>query len=309
MTVLVTGATGFVGRRLCARLKEDGRFAVRAAVRREAMFPAGVEPMVVGALGMDAAWARALAGASVVVHLAARAHVMRDTASDPLAEFRRVNVEGTARLARQAAVAGVKRLVFLSSAKVNGETGTYTEADPPRPEGPYAVSKHEAEEALREVARETGLEAVIVRPPLVYGPGVQANFRALLRAVARGLPLPFGAVRNRRSLVALDNLVDFVITCMLHPAAAGETFLVSDGDDLSTAELVRRIARAFHRSAWLLPVPEPLLYAAAALTGRRAAAQKVLGSLQVDISKARRVLGWSPPCGVEDELRRIARSA
>lgn len=306
MIVLVTGAAGFVGRRLCARLVEDGRFQVRGTSRRPCSPPAGVEA-VLQDVGPDADWASALSGVSVIVHLAARVHVTRDRSTDPLSEFRRVNVAATETLLRQAVAAGVRRVVYLSSIKVTGESGVHTETDPPQPHGPYAVSKYEAEQVVQKFAR-AGLETVIVRPPLVYGPGVRANFEALVRLVRSGVPLPFGAVGNSRSLVALDNLVDFIITCITHPAAAGETFLVSDGDDLSTAELIRRIARAFGRSARLLPVPESLLYGAAALAGRRAAAQKTLGTLRVDISKAKRVLGWVPRCTVDDELRRIAES-
>jgi nucleoside-diphosphate-sugar epimerase len=260
-------------------------------------------------IGPDTDWRTALSGVSVIVHLAARVHVMHDSSADPLAEFRRVNVAGTERLVRQALAAGVHRIVYISSLKVNGESGTYSEADPPRPEGPYAISKYEAEQVLHSIEGEAEIETVIVRPPLVYGPGVRANFKTLLRIVRSGVPMPFGAIRNQRSLVALDNLVDFIVTCIVHPAAAGETFFVSDGDDLSTAELVRRIARAFDGPARLLPVPEPVLYAAAAVLGKRAAAQRVLGSLRVDISKAKEVLGWDPPCAVDDELRRIAESA
>jgi nucleoside-diphosphate-sugar epimerase len=246
---------------------------------------------------------------SAVVHLAARVHITREAAANPLEQFRRVNVAGTERLLRQAIAAGVRRFVYLSSVKVNGESGAYSETDPPRPEDPYAISKSEAEQVLAAVAREGVIETVTVRPPLVYGPGARANFHALLRAVRGGVPLPLGAVRNRRSLVGLDNLVDFIITCLTHPAAAGQMFFVSDGEDLSTAELIRRIARAFDRPARLIPVPEPVLYAAATLLGQRAAARKTLGSLHVDISKAKHLLGWMPPCTVDDELRRIAGSA
>ena len=309
MIVLVTGASGFVGSRLCAQLVKDGRFQVRGATRRPYSPPAGVESAPTGDIGPETDWTAALSGVSVVVHLAARVHVTRDASANPLEEFRRVNVAGTDRLLRQALAAGVRRVVYVSSVKVNGESGTHSEADPPRPEGPYAISKYEGEEVVRRFGRDSGIESVIVRPPLVYGPGARANFHALLRAVRSGVPLPFGAVQNRRSLVALDNLVDFIITCTTHPAAAGETFFVSDGNDLSTAELIRRIAQAFDRPARLLRVPESLLYAAAALVGRRRAAEKILGSLCVDISKARRVLGWIPPYPVDDELRRIAESA
>jgi nucleoside-diphosphate-sugar epimerase len=307
--VLVTGASGFVGSRLCARLVEDGRFRVRATSRRPYHPPVGVESAMTGDIGPVTDWAAALSGVSVLVHLASRAHVMRDTSADALREFRRVNVAGTEALLRQAVAAGVRRVVYVSSVKVNGESGTHSEADSPCPEGAYAISKFEAEQVLHRFAHEAPIEIVIVRPPLVYGPGVRANFQALLRFVRSGVPLPFGAIRNLRSFVSLDNLVDFIVTCIVHPAAAGETFFVSDGDDLSTAELIRRIAHAFDRPARLLPVPEPLLYAAAALVGRRAVAKKTLGSFRVNISKAKRLLGWAPPCRMDDELRRIAKSA
>lgn len=306
MIALVTGASGFVGRRVCARLVEGGQFRVRGASRQPASLPAGVEKFRVSDVGADTDWTATLAGVSVIVHLAARVHVVRDSSANPLNEFRRVNVAGTERLLQQAVGSGVRRVVYISSLKVNGESGSYSESDRPSPEGPYAVSKYEAEQVVRTFADR--IETVIVRPPLVYGPGVRANFHTLLRAVTRGVPLPLGSVRNQRSLVGLDNLVDFIVTCMVHPAAAGETFLVSDGDDLSTAELIRRIARAFGRSPRLLPIPEPLLFAAAGLVGQRATACKILGSLRVDTSKARRVLGWVPPSSVDEELSRMAQS-
>jgi nucleoside-diphosphate-sugar epimerase len=306
-TVAVTGATGFVGSRVVARLACASSLRVRAAVRRESVeLPAGVERVVIGDLAPDTDWASAVAGADAVVHLAARVHVMREKVADPLAEFRRVNVGGSLNLARQAAAAGVKRFVFLSSAKVNGETGAYTEADPPAPEDAYGTSKHEAELGLRQVAAESGMEVAIIRPPLVYGPGAKANFRALMRAVALGIPLPLGAIHNRRSLVALDNLVDFIITCTGHAAVANETFLVSDGEDLSTTDLIRRLARAMGRPARLIPVPASVLMAGAAVLGRRDIARRLLGSLQVDISKARRLVGWAPPISVDEGLRRAA---
>jgi nucleoside-diphosphate-sugar epimerase len=305
LRVLVTGATGFVGTTLIARLVNDRRFDVRGAVRREASaLPAGVERIAVGDLTPEVDWQHAVAGADAVVHLAARVHVMREAAADSLEEFRRVNVEGSLNLARQAAVAGVRRLVFLSSVKVNGEMGTFTEADIPAPEDAYGISKLETELGLRRIAAETGMEVVIIRPPLVYGPGVKANFQALIRAVARGIPLPLGAIENRRSLVALDNLVDSILTCIGHPAAANETFLVSDGEDLSTTDLIRRLARAMGRPARLIPVPAAVLMAGASLLGKREVAQRLLGSLQVDISKALRVLGWVPRVSVDEGLRR-----
>lgn len=303
--VLVTGATGFVGKALVARLVETGRFRVRGAVRRGADYlPTTVERAVVGDLTPDLNWQLALSGADAVVHLAGRVHEMRDAAADPLAEFRRVNVAGTLNMARQAAVAGVKRFVFVSSVKVNGEGGVYNESDPPAPKDAYGISKHEAELGLLAIASETGMEVVIIRPPLVYGPGVRANFRLLLRMVARAIPLPLGAIHNRRSLVAVDNLVDFIITCLEHAAAANETFLVSDGEDLSTTDLIRRLARAMGRPARLIPVPTSVLMAGATLLRKGDVAHRLLGSLQVDISKARALLGWKPPLSVDEALQR-----
>ncbi|MDQ6769257.1 MAG: SDR family oxidoreductase [Gemmatimonadota bacterium] len=303
MKVLVTGANGFVGAALTARLIADRRHVIVGAVRRaSAELPPGVTRVQVGALGPETDWRPAI-GVHAVVHLAARVHIISDAITDPLAEYRRVNVAGTCILARQAALAGVKRFVFLSSVKVNGESGRYTEADLPAPEDAYAISKYEAEIALRAIANETGMEVVIIRPPLVYGPGVRANFLALMRAVSRGIPLPFGAVDNRRSLVALSNLVDFIITCIEHPAAANETFLLSDGEDLSTTDLIRRLARAMGRPARLLPVPKSVLIAGAVLLGQRDVAQRLLSTLQVDISKARQLVRWEPPITVDEGLR------
>ncbi|MDZ7641614.1 MAG: NAD-dependent epimerase/dehydratase family protein [Desulfurivibrio sp.] len=249
----------------------------------------------------------ALAGVDCVVHTAARAAVMADPVADPLVALREVNVAGTRRLAEQAAGAGVRRLVFISSVKVNGERtapeAPFLFSDTPAPEDAYAISKWEAEQALWQVAAQTGLEVVVVRPPLVYGPGVGGNFARLLGLVARGWPLPLGAVNNRRSLVALANLVDLLRVCVDHPAAAGRTFLVADGDDLSTPELLRRLALAMGRPVRLLPVPPVFLWRAGRLLGREAELARLLSSLQVDISFTRRTLGWEPPVRVDDALR------
>lgn len=308
MKLLVTGATGFVGGALVQEASARG-WQVRAAVRRPSDRVAGCETSVVGDLGTDTSWTEALRGREVVVHLAARVHVMRDRAADPLAEFRRVNAQASARLAEQAAQAGVRRLVFLSSVKVHGEEREepYTEKDAPAPEDAYARSKCEAEERLREVADATGLETVIVRPPLVYGPGVRGNFREMMRWLDRGIPLPFASVVNARSLVARGNLVDFVLLSARHPAAAGETFLVSDGQDLSTPELLRRVAAALGKRARLFPVPPALLLCAAGAVGREAAARRLCGSLRVRIAKAEARLGWKPPVHVEEALHETAR--
>lgn len=307
MTCVVTGGTGFVGRALIARLSAEGR-PLRPIVRRPAD-AVHASSHVIDAPWSQADWGTALRGASAVVHLAARVHVMNEHAADPLAAFRDVNAAGTFRLARQAAEAGVRRFVFVSSIKVNGEHtvagSPFRASDAPRPEDPYGISKREAEDGLRALAAASGMEVAIVRPPLVYGPGVKANFAALMRAVQRGLPLPFGAVTaNRRSFVALDNLVDLLNTCIDHPAAANQTFLVSDGEDLSTADLLRRLGRAMNRPARLLPVPPALLRAGAALLGKRDMAQRLLGNLQLDITPTRETLGWTPPLSVDEGLRR-----
>jgi UDP-glucose 4-epimerase len=307
---LVTGATGFVGGAIAARLSHDAPGQVRIAARRAPGDLSMLPLTLVADLGPDTDWRDAVRGVVTVVHAAARVHVMRESSANPLAEFRRANVEGTLRLAGQAAEAGVRRFVFISSIKVNGEaTGEgrpYTAADPPAPVDPYGVSKLEAEEALRALARGTGLEVVVIRPVLVYGPGVKGNFRSMLRWLRRGLPLPLGAIDNARSLVSLDNLVDLIAVCVRHPGAAHQTFLASDGEDLSTPELLRRTAAALGTHARLLPVPAPMLRAAACVVGRGDAAQRLCGSLQVDIRSTRARLGWTPPTSVDAALRRTA---
>jgi nucleoside-diphosphate-sugar epimerase len=308
-SVLVTGASGFVGRALVERLPAAG-VSTLAAVRGSAVLPAGARRVPAPNLGPDADWRAALDGADCVVHLAARVHVMRDDAADPLAEFRRVNVDGTLALARQAAAAGVRRFVLVSSVKVNGEATApgrpFTADTAPAPTDAYGVSKWEAEQALLALSANTGMEVVIVRPVLVYGPGVMANFRTLMAWLARGWPLPLGAIHNRRSLLALDNLVDLLITCLDHPAAAGQTFLASDGEDLSTTELLHRLGAALGKPARLLPVPAAWLAGVAGLLGRAAVAQRLCGSLQVDIGKTRELLGWAPPVTVDAALQNTA---
>ena len=307
MKVLVTGATGFVGRTLCARLTASGVDVV-PAVRSKYDLPYEV---VVGNLNASTNWQPGLTGCDAVIHLAARVHVMEDAARDPLASYRAINTEATLSLACQASDAGVKRFVFLSSVKVNGE---FTEAgqpftadDVPAPEDPYGVSKHEAELFLRQIAAETGMEVVIIRPPLVYGPGAKANFAAMMRWLARGVPLPLAAVTdNRRSLVALDNLVDLIMTCLHHPAAANQTFLVSDGEDLSTAQLLRRMGAAMGYPARLFYLPPALLKLGATVLHKSGIYQRLCGSLQLDITKTRHLLGWTPPVSVDEGLRRTA---
>ncbi len=310
--VLVTGATGFVGGAVLLRILHDEVALPIAAIRyRQSTtirFFDSVPSVSVGDIDDQTDWTHALSSVSSVVHAAARVHVMAETSVDPLTEFRRVNVGGTLNLARQAAAAGVKRFVFVSSVKVNGEQTLadhgFSEADAAAPQDAYGQSKLEAEMGLRELASDTGMELVIIRPPLVYGSGVKANFAALMRAVQRGWPLPLGAVNNQRSLVGLDNLVDLIVVCLHHPAAANQTFLVSDGQDLSTAELVQGMAKAAGVKARLLPVPVWALQAGASLLGKGAAVQRLCGNLQVDISKARTLLGWVPPVTVAEGLRR-----
>lgn len=268
--------------------------------------------LAVGSIGPATDWSGALAGIDCVVHTAARVHVMTDTVADPLASFREVNVAGTRRLAQQAAQAGVGRLVFLSSIKVNGEQSQpdrpFLPSDLPAPRDAYGLSKYEAEQALFAVAAQTGLEAVVIRPPLVHGPGVKANFLAMMQWLRKGYPLPLGAIENKRSLVALDNLVDLIVTCIDHPAAANQVFLAGDGEDLSTPELLRRLGTALASPARLLPVPVVWLKAGAKALGRDDLFQRLSGSLQVDISKARNLLGWNPPISVDEGLRRTAQS-
>lgn len=307
LRVLITGANGFLGAALHARLLDSDVAATGAArteIRGRAFVPSPD-------LCADAEWSPLMHDMDVVVHTAARVHVMDDLAADPLSAFRAVNVDGTLELARQAAAAGVRRFVFLSSVKVYGEVSEperpIAADDEPAPVDPYGISKHEAETGLRTLANRTGMELVIVRPPLVYGPGVKGNFHRMMCWLARGMPLPLGSlVTNRRSLVALDNLIDLIRICIDHPAAAGQTFLVSDGEDLSTTDLLRRLARAMGVPARLLPLPAGLLTAGARLLGREAMAQRLCASLQIDMTQTQKRLGWRPPIGVDDGLRRAA---
>ena len=305
--ILVTGASGFVGRALCDSLAAGGRVP-RKAVRRP---PAGApDTIAVGDIGPDTNWKVALEGVRCVVHLAARTHVLRESTTDPLSEYRRVNVLGTERLAREAAASGVRRIVFLSSVKVNGECTLehpYTEDDAPRPEDAYGATKQEAEQVLARLAARAKLEVVVLRPPLVYGPGVKGNFLRLMDIVARGVPLPLGSIANRRSLIYVGNLVDAVIRAIDLPQAAGRTYLASDGEDASTPDLVRGIAGALRVRARLFPFPPPLLRIAATLSGRGAEISRLTGSLQVDSSRIRRELGWNPPFSLEQGLDETAR--
>ncbi len=305
--ILVTGGTGFVGGALLKRLVTRPDLQVLAWIRRvDSILPVGVVPVPVS-LNRTFAAGTQIEGVDTVIHCAARVHVMTDKAADPLAEFRKVNVEGTLALARSAVASGARRFIFISSIKVNGESTTpgrpFTADDTPQPADPYALTKLEAEIGLRALADETGLQVVIIRTPLVYGPGVKGNFLEMMRWLAAGIPLPLGAVDNQRSLVALDNLVDLIVTCIDHPAAANEVLLAGDGEDLSTSDLLRRLASALGKPVRLLPVPLAVLERGAGLLGKRAAFARLCGSLQVDIGKTRRLLGWCPPVGVDEALR------
>ncbi|MAC23643.1 SDR family oxidoreductase [Marinobacter sp.] len=306
--ILVTGGSGFVGSALIKRLLSEHR-DILAVGRSDVNLP--VETVKVSSFSELGALGQRLGSIDVVVHCAARAHIMNDNTVDPLAEYRKVNVDGSLNVARHALEAGVKRFLFVSSIKVNGEHTPpgrpFTEEAAPAPEDPYGISKYEAERELQALCAETDMELVIIRPPLVYGPGVKGNFASMIRLMEKGLPLPLGAVRNKRSLVALDNLVDLIVTCVDSPAAANQVFLAADGQDISTTELLRNVANAMGKPARLLPVPSGLLMLGASLFGKNAVAKRLLGSLQVDISKARELLGWQPPVSVEEGLARAVR--
>lgn len=300
MKALVTGAAGFVGTALCARLIAAG-YGVVPAVRRMSCLP---HEVVVGNLDALTDWRIALTGCNAVIHLAARVHVMGNTAQNEMEQYRATNTDATLNLARQAANAGVKRFVYISSIKVNGEGrgAPYRETDVPAPEDAYAISKWEAEKGLRQIALETGLEVTILRPPLVYGPGVKANFLRLMCTVERGWPLPLGAIRNRRSLLYLGNFVDAIRLCVEHPAAAGQTFLLDDGKPVSTPELIRALAQAMGRPVRFLAVPVSVLEMGGALLGKRAVVARLTGSLYVDSSAIQLSLGWTPPFSMEAGL-------
>jgi len=311
MKVLVTGASGFVGSTLCAHLITKGH-TVRGAVRSTSNKPLpGVDVRVVSDLSADTDWSEALSDINAVVHCAARVHIMNEASVDPLIAFREVNVKGTACLVKQVVDSAVRRFVYISSVKVNGEVtdgNPFRADDTPAPEDPYGISKWEAEQVLRGIADETDLEIVIIRPPLIYGPGVSANFLRLMQGLMLGVPLPLGAINNNsRSLVALDNLVDLIETCLDHPEAVDQTFLVSDGEDLSLKSLLQRTAVALDKPVRLIPIPVSVLGVMLRLLGRADFVKRLCGSLQVDIGKTQNYLNWSPPVSVDDALRKTAK--
>lgn len=309
--ILVTGASGFIGQAVVGRLLAEPKLGrvVATSRRSEHKFSEEVETHQ-KQLGSETDWSATLKNISAVVHCAARVHVMSDTATNPLEKYRQTNVVGTMALAQQAARAGVRRFVFVSSIKVNGEATLkmrpFSASDTPAPIDPYGISKMEAENGLRQLASQTGMEVVIVRPPLVYGAGVKANFHTIMRWLARGIPLPLGALHNRRSMIALDNLVDLIINCLVHPAAANKTLLAADGPALSTTEFLRKLGIALGRPARLIPVPEALIRGGAAMVGKSDIAQRLCDSLEVDSSETRALLGWRPPLSVEQGLSRAA---
>ncbi|HEY0841793.1 SDR family oxidoreductase [Methylotenera sp.] len=309
MSILVTGANGFVGKLLVSDLLKK-QYDVVGVLRSQHDNQADVKMAAIGEITAVTDWSTALNAIDVIVHLAARVHVMNDQASDPLAEFRKVNVDGTLNLARQAVKAGVRRFIFVSSIKVNGELTQvdkpFAASDIPCPQDAYGISKYEAEQGLLKLAKETGLEVVIIRPPLIYGGGVKANFASMMKAVKRGFPLPLGAINNKRSFVYVGNLISLILKCIDHPSAANQVFLVSDGHDLSTTELLKVCAQSLDVSPRLLPVPQRFLEVAAKILGKESLAQRLCGNLQVDITKTCQLLDWEPQFSVEDGLKDVA---
>lgn len=304
--ILITGATGFIGSNLCKQATNEG-WAVRPVTRRAG----AVGGIVIEDITLNTDWSAALKNVDIVIHLAARVHIMDDSSNNPLEEFRRINTEATLNLAKQAAEYGIKRFIYLSSIKVNGESTQlgkpFTENDKYVPVDPYALSKYEAEQELLKLASETKMEVVIIRPPLVYGENVKANFLNMMKWLCKRLPLPFGTINNKRSLVALDNLVDFILTCVEHPAAANQIFFVSDDDDLSTSELLQQVAVVLGKKSRLFAINEKVIELSLSLIGKKDLAQRLCGSLQVDISKAKKLLNWTPIISVEEGLQKTAQ--
>lgn len=308
MKILLTGSTGFVGRQLVKQLVKEKDVSLNLALRsREEAFAPEISLFAPMDLAAHTDWQEALKGCDVVIHAAARVHIMDEKVKNPLQEFRRINTEGTLNLAAQAARSGVKRFIFISTIKVNGEltlaNQSFTADDLPNPLDPYAISKYEAEQGLKQIAATTKMEVVIIRPPLVYGAGVKGNFQRLLNWLQKGVPLPLGAITNKRSFVALENLSSLIMNCITNPRAANQVFLVSDGEDLSTTELLRRMGLSINKSVYLLPIPQFLLKYTAILLGKREVFERLCGSLQVNISKTKEFLDWEPEVSIYEALK------
>lgn len=309
--ILVTGSSGLVGQSLTTQLLHAG-YEVRGVARSSPPNLVGsrYEFAPIGDFSEVSNWQSLLAGVSTIVHTIARVHIMDDKAVSPLEEFRKLNVQATLALAAQAAAEGVKRFIFISSIKVNGESTQdekpFLETDDTVPTDPYGLSKFEAEQGLLAIAQQTNMEVVIIRPPLIYGPGVKANFASMMKWVKRGIPLPFGAVDNKRSLIALENLVDFITRCIEHPKAANEIFLISDGQAISTTELMQVVAKAFGNKPVLIPIPVSFMQFAASMIGKQAVADRLFGTLEVDSTKARNLLGWQPVITMDEQLKKMA---
>ncbi len=305
--LLITGANGFIGRALISKLALQTNYFIRASVRKKTIqFPRQIEVFENMEASGNTNWTDALRGVDVVIHLLARVHVMDEEAADPLLEFRNINVNATIALAKLAAKQGIKRFIFLSTVKVNGESTSnkpFSEFDLPHPQDAYAISKWEAEEALKKISKDTGMELVIIRSPLVYGPNVKANFLKMMQFIKRGIPLPLGAIQNKRSLISIDNLVDFITTAISHPKAAHQTFLISDDEDISTTDLLRRIGKHIGKPVRLIPLHPKILSLLFKILGRQDFGDRLLGSLEVDITKAKKLLAWSPPKTLDEGLR------
>lgn len=304
MMVLVTGANGFIGRALCSKILLKG-WQVRGTIRDVVSLPEGVDAINIKSIGIDTNWASALKGVDVVVHLAARVHVLKETTDNPLYEFRKINVAGTKRLVEEAALNGVKRFIYISSIGVNSNktlNNPFTEKDLPSPYDPYTISKWEAEQALQKIAKDSGMEIVILRPPLIYGPNAPGNFGRLMKIIGKDIPLPLSSIKNLRSFIYLGNFIDVIIKCIKHPSAAYQTFLVSDDQDISTPHLIRMIANAMGKKPRLLPCPPFLLKALGKITGKGMEVERLIGYMQIDSSKIRNVLGWKPPFTLEEGI-------
>ncbi|MGL1959349.1 MAG: SDR family oxidoreductase [Colwellia sp.] len=309
MNILVTGATGFVGGQLMSTLSNK-KHPAKALLRHENNH--FLDSAIVPSIDKHSDFSAALTDCNIVIHCAARVHVMNDTSLNPLEKFREVNTYGTLNLAQQAADSGVKRFIFISSIKVNGESTALGSSFKPDhtfiPTDPYGLSKYEAEIGLKKIADKTGMEIVIIRPPLIYGVGVKANFAAILQLSAKGIPLPFGCLnKNRRSLVFIDNLIDLIITCIEHPKATNQTFLVSDNNDLSTYQMTQLLAQACNKSGWQIPIPVFLFYLAGKITGKTSIVQRLCSSLVLDISKTKELLNWHPPYSVQQGFAKTAQ--